>query len=40
VTDHAEYFDEQSIARYVAECESLSDKTFCLDNPCCGVAWT
>jgi hypothetical protein len=30
MTDHAEYFDQQSIARYVAECESLSDKTFCL----------
>ena len=28
MTDHAEYFDQQSIARYVAECESLSDKTF------------
>src|SRR5208282_5912920 len=23
-------FDQQSIARYVAECEALSDKTFCL----------
>jgi hypothetical protein len=30
MTDHAEYFDQQSIARYVAECEALSDKTFCL----------
>jgi|SRR5579859_1289581 len=29
MTDHAEYFDQQSIARYVAECASLSDKTFC-----------
>jgi hypothetical protein len=25
MTDHAEYFDEESLARYVAECESLSD---------------
>ncbi len=30
MTDHAEYFDQQSIARYMAECESLSDKEFCL----------
>ncbi len=30
MTDHAEYFDDQSIARYIAECESLSDETFCL----------
>src|ERR1022692_3066992 len=30
MTDHAEYFDQQSMARYVAECEALSDKTFCL----------
>jgi hypothetical protein len=30
MTDHAEYFDQQSIARYIAECESLSDETFCL----------
>lgn len=30
MTDHAEYFDQQSIARYVAECQALSDKTFCL----------
>jgi hypothetical protein len=29
MTDHAEYFDQQSIAEYVAECEALSDKTFC-----------
>lgn len=29
ITDHAEYFDPQSIARYVSECESLSDKKFC-----------
>lgn len=28
MTDHAEYFDEQSLAHYVAECESLSDDTF------------
>lgn len=28
MTDHAEYFDEQSIARYIAECDSLSDETF------------
>ncbi len=28
MTDHAEYFDQQSVARYVAECESLSDGTF------------
>jgi hypothetical protein len=25
MTDHAEYFDEQSIERYLEECESLSD---------------
>ncbi len=30
MTDHAEYFDEKSIARYTAECESLSDKEFCM----------
>lgn len=30
MTDHAEYFDQESIERYIAECESLSDKTFCL----------
>lgn len=30
MTDHAEYFDQQSIARYITECESLSDETFCL----------
>ena len=28
MTDHSEYFDQQSIERYVAECASLSDKTF------------
>ncbi|HTC49472.1 MAG TPA: PHP domain-containing protein [Candidatus Aquilonibacter sp.] len=28
MTDHAEYFDEESLARYVAECESLSDSNF------------
>jgi hypothetical protein len=30
MTDHAEYFDEHSIAHYIAECESLSDKSFLL----------
>jgi hypothetical protein len=30
MTDHAEYFDDESIKRYVAECESLSDATFCM----------
>ena len=30
MTDHAECFDQRSMARYVAECEALSDKTFCL----------
>jgi hypothetical protein len=30
MTDHAEYFDEQSIQRYIAECESLSDADFCM----------
>lgn len=30
MTDHAEYFDQQSIGRYLAECAELSDKTFCL----------
>jgi hypothetical protein len=30
MTDHAEYFDGQSIQRYVSECESLSDKNFLL----------
>ncbi len=30
MTDHAESFDQQSIARYMAECESLSDKEFCM----------
>lgn len=29
MTDHAEYFDQQSIARYIAECNSLSDEKFC-----------
>lgn len=28
MTDHAEYFDENSIGRYIAECESLSDAHF------------
>jgi hypothetical protein len=28
MTDHAEYFDEDSIRRYVAECEALSDAKF------------
>ncbi len=27
-TDHAEYFDQQSLAHYIAECESLSDDKF------------
>lgn len=30
MTDHAESFDRESIARYLSECESLSDKDFCL----------
>jgi len=30
MTDHSEYFDQQSIAQYIAECESLSDEKFCL----------
>ena len=30
MTDHAEYFDPQSIARYIEECSSLSDKEFCM----------
>ena len=30
VTDHADYFDETSIQRYVDECVSLSDETFVL----------
>lgn len=29
MTDHAEYFDRQSIERYVSECDSLSDEGFC-----------
>ena len=29
MTDHAEYFDQHSITRYVAECKSLSDENFC-----------
>jgi PHP domain len=29
MTDHAEYFDRQSIERYVSECKSLSDNRFC-----------
>lgn len=28
MTDHAEYFDEESIRRYVAECNTLSDANF------------
>jgi hypothetical protein len=28
MTDHAEYFDEDSVRHYVAECESLSDTKF------------
>lgn len=30
MTDHAEYFDSDSIARYIRECESLSDARFCM----------
>jgi hypothetical protein len=30
MTDHAEYFDQQSTERYKAECASLSDKEFCM----------
>ena len=30
MTDHAEYFDQQSIDRYKAECASLSDDKFCM----------
>ena len=30
LTDHAEYFDEASIQRYIAECVSLSDDKFVL----------
>jgi hypothetical protein len=30
MNDHAECFDRQSMAGYVSECESLSDKSFCL----------
>src|SRR5581483_1306566 len=28
ITDHAEYFDPESIQSYVHECESLSDEKF------------
>src|SRR5258708_14427428 len=28
MTDHAEFFDQKSIERYIAECESLSDHNF------------
>lgn len=28
MTDHAEYFDEKSLQRYVAECDALSDAQF------------
>ncbi len=28
MTDHAEYFDEDSVQRYVAECEAFSDAQF------------
>jgi PHP domain-containing protein len=28
MTDHAEFFDQQSIQRYFSECESLSDDSF------------
>jgi hypothetical protein len=38
VTDHADFFDEQSLHAYVAECESLSDERFRfiagLEYPC------
>jgi hypothetical protein len=30
MSDHAEYFDEQSIALYCRECESLSDERICI----------
>lgn len=30
MTDHAEYFDQQSIMRYLEECTSLSDERFCM----------
>ncbi len=30
MTDHAEYFDRPLIERYVSECQSLSDESFCL----------
>lgn len=30
MTDHAESFNQESIARYIAECQSLSDKDFCM----------
>ena len=36
VTDHAEYFDEESIQSYVEECASLSDDTFVL---CAGLEY-
>jgi hypothetical protein len=28
MSDHAEFFDQQSIERYISECESLSDDSF------------
>ncbi|MFZ3188445.1 MAG: PHP domain-containing protein [Candidatus Sulfotelmatobacter sp.] len=30
MTDHAEYFDQPLIERYVSECKELSDENFCL----------
>ncbi|HEY1658741.1 MAG TPA: hypothetical protein VGG14_10375 [Candidatus Sulfotelmatobacter sp.] len=30
MTDHAEYFDEESLRHYIAECEALSDTQFLL----------
>jgi hypothetical protein len=30
MTDHAEYFDDKSIRRYISECESLSDANLCM----------
>jgi hypothetical protein len=30
MTDHAECFGDESIRRYIAECEALSDEKFCL----------
>lgn len=30
MSDHAEYFDEESVARYCRECESLSNEEICI----------